>query len=49
MVALHGSPSLFLSAAAPEAWFLSGDGSARWAEDVSFHGTLDDGVFTIDR
>jgi hypothetical protein len=28
---------------------LSGDGSARWAEDVSFHGTLDDGVFTIDR
>jgi hypothetical protein len=28
---------------------LSGDGSARWAEDVSFHGTLDEGVFTIDR
>jgi hypothetical protein len=27
---------------------LEGDGNAQWAEDVSFHGTLDEGVFTID-
>jgi hypothetical protein len=27
---------------------LEGDGNAQWAEDVSFHGTLDEGVFTVD-
>jgi hypothetical protein len=27
---------------------LEGDGNAQWAEDVSFHGTVDEGVFTVD-
>jgi hypothetical protein len=27
---------------------LEGDGNGQWAEDVSFHGTLNEGVFTID-
>lgn len=27
---------------------LQGDGNGQWAEDVSFHGVLDEGVFTID-
>jgi hypothetical protein len=27
---------------------LEGDGRGQWAEDVSFIGTLDEGVFTID-
>jgi hypothetical protein len=25
-----------------------GDGNGQWAENVSFHGVLDEGVFTID-
>jgi hypothetical protein len=28
---------------------LSSRGTAHWAEDVSFHGTLDEGIFTVDR
>jgi hypothetical protein len=27
---------------------LEGDGNAQWAEGVSFHGTLDEGIFTVD-
>jgi hypothetical protein len=27
---------------------LQGDGNGQWAEDVSFHGTLNEGVFTVD-
>ena len=27
---------------------LKGDGNGQWVEDVSFHGTLDEGVFTVD-
>ena len=27
---------------------LQGDGNGQWVEDVSFHGTLNEGVFTVD-
>jgi hypothetical protein len=27
---------------------LQGDGYHQWVEDVSFHGTLNEGVFTVD-
>jgi hypothetical protein len=27
---------------------LEGDGYGQWVEDVSFHGTLSEGVFTVD-
>jgi hypothetical protein len=27
---------------------LEGDGNGQWVEDVSFHGTLNEGVFTVD-
>ena len=27
---------------------LEGDGNGQWVEDVSFHGTLNEGIFTVD-
>jgi hypothetical protein len=45
-----GSPAYWLEfgAGLPDVT-LSGDGAAQWAEDVSFHGTLNEGIFTVDR
>lgn len=38
---------LELSRSALDGITLEGDGCAQWAESVTLHGTLDEGVFTV--